>query len=144
MHIQSLQNDDCFAIRRAARQVSQFYERYLSGTGVTLSQYSVLAVLAQHSGLTMARLSTVLEVERTTVLRTLKPILKTGFVAGRYERKVRRRLVFDLTEIGRQKLAEVAAHWQSAHIEFERKFGLEQAARLRAELIRMTDELATI
>lgn len=142
MHTQLLQNDDCFAVRQAARRISQFYERYLSTTGVTPSQYSVLSVLAGNPGLTMARLSDVLVVERTTLVRTLKPLLRSGFVEGRYEGKANRRLVFDLTDGGKSKLAEASVNWQAAQEDFERRVGFERAAQLRAELFRIRDDIS--
>jgi DNA-binding MarR family transcriptional regulator len=142
MHTQFLQNDDCFAVRQAARRISQFYERYLSATGVTPSQYSVLSVLARNPGLTIARLSAVLVVERTTLLRTLKPLLKSGLVAGRYPEDGKRRLVFDLTECGNGKLAEATGNWRLAQEAFECRFGSERAAQLRADLFRIRDDIA--
>jgi hypothetical protein len=45
MHNTPLSDDDCFAVRQAARRISQFYERYLSRANVTPSQYSILALL---------------------------------------------------------------------------------------------------
>lgn len=51
MHKYTLTDDDCFAVRQAARRISQFYERYLSQAGVTASQYSILALLRERPGL---------------------------------------------------------------------------------------------
>jgi DNA-binding MarR family transcriptional regulator len=142
MHIEPLQNDDCFAIRQAARGISQFYERYLSESGLTPSQYCVLSVLERDPGLTMAQLSAALVVERTTLVRALKPLLKSGFVAARYEGNAKRRLVFDLTERGKAKLAEASVSWQAAQADFERRIGPQRAAQLRAELFRIRDDIA--
>lgn len=143
MHIKFLETDDCFAIRQAARRISQFYERYLSAAGVTPSQYSVLSVLARNPGLTMASLSAVLVVERTTLLRTLKPLLKSCLVVSRYEREGKRRLVLDLTESGTARLTEASTSWLAAQEDFERKFGADRAAKLRAELFRISDDITT-
>lgn len=141
MHTQSLQNDDCFAIRQAARRISQFYERYLSESGVTPSQYSVLIVMNGNPGFTMARLSADLVVERTTLLRTLKPLLKAGLIVSRYEGRARRRLVFDLTDGGRKKLAEATVQWRAAQEDFEQRLGSERATHLRTELLRIKDDI---
>ncbi|OXH87450.1 MarR family transcriptional regulator, partial [Burkholderia multivorans] len=71
MHTMTLTDDDCFAIRQAARRISQFYERHLAHAGVTPSQYSILALLRERPGLTMAALSAELVIERTALLRAL-------------------------------------------------------------------------
>jgi DNA-binding MarR family transcriptional regulator len=91
----------------------------------------------------MASLSAVLVVERTTLLRTLKPLLKSCLVVGRYKREGKRRLVFELTESGGARLAEASANWLAAQEDFERKFGTERAAKLRAELFRISDDITT-
>ncbi|MGU7772781.1 MarR family winged helix-turn-helix transcriptional regulator [Burkholderia sp. MR1-5-21] len=140
MHKYSLTDDDCFAVRQAARRISQFYERYLSHAGVTASQYSILALLRDRPGLTMAALSAVLVIERTALLRALKPLVGAALVAGRNEGSGRR-LTFALTGDGEAKIAHAHTHWLAAQEAFERRFGPTQAAQLRDELFRITHNI---
>lgn len=140
MHTTTLTDDDCFAIRQAARRISQFYERYLSRAGVTPSQYSILALLRERPGLTMATLSAVLVIERTALLRALKPLIGAALVAGRMELRCRRQ-TFALTEHGEARIADAHVHWLAAQQAFEQRFGSAQAARLRDELFRITHNL---
>jgi hypothetical protein len=37
---------NCFAIRQAARYVSQLYERHLSGVGLTGAQFTLVAAIS--------------------------------------------------------------------------------------------------
>ncbi|MBR8332610.1 winged helix-turn-helix transcriptional regulator [Burkholderia ambifaria] len=140
MHTTTLTDDDCFAIRQAARRISQFYERYLSRAGVTPSQYSILALLRERPGLTMATLSAVLVIERTALLRALKPLIGAALVTGRMEPHCRRQ-TFALTEHGEARIADAHVHWLAAQQAFEQRFGSTQAARLRDELFRITHNL---
>ncbi|MET3619154.1 MarR family winged helix-turn-helix transcriptional regulator [Burkholderia ambifaria] len=140
MHTTTLTDDDCFAIRQAARRISQFYERYLSRAGVTPSQYSILALLRERPGLTMATLSAVLVIERTALLRALKPLIGAALVTGRMEPRCRRQ-TFALTEHGEARIADAHEHWLAAQQAFEQRFGSAQAARLRDELFRITHNL---
>lgn len=140
MHKMTLTDDDCFAVRQAARRISQFYERYLSQAGVTPSQYSILALLRDRPGLTMATLSTVLVIERTALLRALKPLVGAALVAGQIEPRCRRQ-TFALTAHGETKVADAQVHWLAAQEAFEQRFGSMQAARLRDELFRITHNL---
>ncbi|VWB65472.1 MarR family winged helix-turn-helix transcriptional regulator [Burkholderia lata] len=140
MHKTTLTDDDCFAVRQAARRISQFYERYLSRAGVTSSQYSILALLRDRPGLTMATLSAVLVIERTALLRALKPLVGAALVAGRIEPRCRRQ-TFALTVHGETKIADAQVHWLAAQEAFEQRFGSTQAARLRDELFRITHNL---
>ncbi|MGS0891860.1 MarR family winged helix-turn-helix transcriptional regulator [Burkholderia stagnalis] len=140
MHKTTLIDDDCFAVRQAARRISQFYERYLSRAGVTPSQYSILALLRDQPGLTMATLSAVLVIERTALLRALKTLVGAALVTGLTEPQSRRQ-TFALTAHGETKIAEAHAHWLDAQQAFERRFGPRRAARLRDELFRITHHL---
>ncbi|WP_027782445.1 MULTISPECIES: MarR family winged helix-turn-helix transcriptional regulator [Burkholderia] len=140
MHKTTLNDDDCFAVRQAARRISQFYERYLSRAGVTPSQYSILALLRDRPGLTMATLSNVLVLERTALLRALKPLVGAALVTGRIEPPCRGQ-TFALTAHGETKIADAHVHWLAAQEAFERCFGSTQAARLRDELFRITHNL---
>ncbi|WP_105133566.1 MarR family winged helix-turn-helix transcriptional regulator [Burkholderia sp. BE12] len=140
MHKTTLNDDDCFAVRQAARRISQFYERYLSRAGVTPSQYSILALLHDRPGLTMATLSNVLVLERTALLRALKPLVGAALVTGRIEPPCRGQ-TFALTAHGETKIADAHVHWLAAQEAFERCFGSTQAARLRDELFRITHNL---
>ncbi|KVF79667.1 MarR family transcriptional regulator [Burkholderia sp. FL-7-2-10-S1-D7] len=140
MHKTTLTDDDCFAVRQAARRISQFYERYLSRAGVTPSQYSILALLRERPGVTMAMLSAALVIERTALLRALKPLVGAALVMGRIEPRCRRQ-TFALTAQGETKIAEAQVHWLAAQEAFEQRFGSAQAARLRDELFRITHNL---
>lgn len=142
MHNTPLSDDDCFAVRQAARRISQFYERYLSRANVTPSQYSILALLREHPGLSMATLSAVLVIERTALLRALKPLVGAALVSGHVEPRCRRR-TFSLTAEGEAKIAAAQVHWRAAQHAFEQRFGTARAARLRDELFTITHDLAT-
>jgi DNA-binding MarR family transcriptional regulator len=136
-HDQSPEHDDCFAVRQAARHLSQLYERHLSAAGLTPTQFSILGALGRASSLTMAELARSMVMERTTLVRALRPLLRGALVAdapGSGER--RRHLV--LTHEGRARLFAAHAHWRAAQDEFERRFGSQRAAWLRRELFRIT------
>lgn len=140
MHKPTLIDDDCFAVRQAARRISQFYERYLSHAGITASQYSILALLSDRPGLTMAALSSALVIERSALLRALKPLVSAALVAGHCEDN-RRRLSYMLTADGEAKVARAHTYWLAAQDAFERRFGTSEAARLRDELFRVTHQI---
>ena len=138
------EHDDCFAVRQAARHLSQLYERHLSAAGLTPTQFSILGALGRGSSLTMVELAGALVMERTTLVRALRPLLRGGLIAdvaaADAEATVRRRRLA-LTPDGRTRLAVAGVHWQAAQDEFERRFGPQRAAWLRRELFRVTRAL---
>ncbi|WP_415914467.1 MarR family winged helix-turn-helix transcriptional regulator [Paraburkholderia sp. J67] len=133
------EHDDCFAVRQAARHLSQLYERHLSAAGLTPTQFSILGSLgaASEPSLTMAQLARTMVMERTTLVRALQPLLRGGLVEDLAQASdSRRRLA--LTQAGRTRLTEANVHWRAAQDEFERRFGPQRAAWLRRELLRIT------
>jgi DNA-binding MarR family transcriptional regulator len=77
----SLDNDDCFALRQAARYVSQIYERHLSEADITPTQFSILCMLGCGKTLTMIELAQAMAMDGTTLVRALRPLLHSGPVA---------------------------------------------------------------
>jgi DNA-binding MarR family transcriptional regulator len=142
MHIFSPETDDCFAIRQAARHISKLYERHLSEVGITPTQFSILNTLGGHPKLTMVQLANAMVMDRTTLVRALKPLMRDGFIAAPAEEQHKRRLRLILTKIGRRKLDESVAHWRTAQASFEQAFGQQRAAKLRSELFRITREVS--
>lgn len=104
----------CFAVRRAARAITQLYDRHLRGTGLRVNQFTLLVVLATAGeSLPMGRLATLLGVERTTLTRNLRPLEARRFVAIRTkdDHRVRRVAV---TERGRAAAAAALPAWRRA------------------------------
>ncbi|WP_429316669.1 MarR family winged helix-turn-helix transcriptional regulator [Paraburkholderia sp. GAS448] len=90
----------------------------------------------------MAELAKAMVMDRTTLVRALKPLLRRGLVVAPAEGQSKRRLRVVLTGRGSAKLDEAAAHWAAAQASFEQSFGQPQAAHLRSELFRMTTDLS--
>lgn len=129
------EHDDCFAVRQAARHLSQLYERHLSAVGLTPTQFSILGMLGRGTSLTMVELAQTLVMERTTLVRALRPLLRSGLVA---DVAATRRRQLALTSCGMARLDLAGAHWRAAQDEFEHRFGARRAAWLRRELFRVT------
>ena len=142
MHTNSPENDDCFAIRQAARHISQLYERYLSQADVTSSQFNILATIKRGSKLTMIELAQAMVIDRTTLVRALRPLQRNGLVANEANGNGVRRLELTLTASGHARLEEAMVYWRLARDEFQRQFGQQQAAALRDELFRLTREVS--
>jgi DNA-binding MarR family transcriptional regulator len=141
MHSHELIDDDCFALRQASRHISKLYEHHLAEAGITPTQFSILRILNRCQGLTMTGLAEAMVMDRTTLVRALKPLLRRSLVATPAEGRGNRRLRVVLTSTGSAKLSEAAPHWAAAQVSFEGSFGHQQAAHLRNELFRMTSEL---
>ena len=126
----------CFANRRSSRYLSRLYDRHLGPAQVTTSQFSILSVLGHNPGIRIADMARIMVMERTTLLRALKPLQQAGWVTSEASRTGRGHEM-SLTPSGQHKVSEAAPLWAAAQAEFEDAFGRDRALRLRSDVLDM-------
>ena len=134
----SLGHCNCFAIRSAARQASQFYDRHLAPTGLRTTQFSVLVNLAREGSLAIHELASRMAMDRTTMGRALRPLEREGLVVIGPGRDGRTRAL-SLTDAGRARLTDARRCWNEAQAAFESSYGPTEAAALRGQLARVRE-----
>jgi len=138
--MEALSDDDCFAIRQAARHVSQIYDRHLSNVGLTITQFSLLNRLKHAGPMTMKQIAELMRMQRTTLVRTIQPLRRDGLVTSEAAGADARVLSISLTAAGADRLSAGRPHWYAAQAEFEHGFGERRAALLRSELFAITSD----
>jgi DNA-binding MarR family transcriptional regulator len=136
----TLNSCNCFAVRQAARYVTKLYEHYLAEAQLTSAQFSILGALGEAGPMTMVELASALGMDRTTLLRAMKPLQREEFLKSGAGTADPRQLVFSLSSAGVRKLKEALPLWGKAQEAFEAEIGAREAARLRSSLL----ALATI
>ena len=131
----TLASCNCFAVRQAARQVTRLYEGYLAVVHLTSAQFSILGALGEGGPMTMAELASTLVMDRTTLLRAMKPLQREDLLKSSASNADPRQLVFALSSAGERKLKEALPLWAKAQEEFEAGIGSSEAARLRRSLL---------
>jgi DNA-binding MarR family transcriptional regulator len=129
---------NCFALRQAARYVTQIYERHLGEVGLTAAQFTIMAKLARKPDLSILDLADMMVMERTTLVRALKPLQRDGFVLSEPSEHDGRTFLFSLSDAGQRIFEQAAIAWRAAQDEFEVKFGRSRAKALRGELFNLT------
>ena len=104
---------NCFAVRAAARHVSQCYDRFLAPTGLRTTQYSLLRHLRAAGEVRQRDLGGLTSLDETTLTRNLRPLIDAGWVAIRPGDDRREKLV-RLTDAGAAKLREARPSWERA------------------------------
>ena len=122
----------CFRLRKAARALTQFYDRALKAHRLRATQLPILVAASQHGPVPLAKLAQELGMDRTTLLRNVRPLvrrrlLKVSPAADSPQTEVR------ATAGGRALLARVYPDWRKAQ---ERSLasleGLEWSETLQA------------
>jgi DNA-binding MarR family transcriptional regulator len=126
---------NCFAVRQAARQVTKLYERHLGRAELTSAQFSILVALSEGGRMSMIELARALVMDRTTLLRAMKPLQREGLLKSRSSDVDPRQLVFSLSSAGERRLKQAIPLWSKAQEEFESGMGPGEAVRLRGALL---------
>jgi len=125
---------NCLALRQAARHVSQFYDQFLSASGLRTTQYSILARLQRKGPMSINALAADLVMDRTTLGRNILPLQRDGLISVRPGRIDRRSKELQLTKAGAARFRAASAGWRQAQGRFEAAFGGNRAKELRALL----------
>jgi len=103
----------CASVRRASRVVSRYYDRALAPSGLKITQYSLLRHVAKLGPVNVSRLAEAMNLERTTVVRNLKPLEDQGLVSGGSGKDLRTREL-TLTPAGEKALEQGTRYWNQA------------------------------
>jgi DNA-binding MarR family transcriptional regulator len=112
----------CFAVRRAARLVTQRYDSHLRPVGLRATQFTLLVVLHNAGPQPLNRLAQLLGMERTTLTRNLQLLLARGYVSEKPgdDRRVR---TIALSRGGAEAVARALPYWRQAQQEVEARLG---------------------
>jgi len=125
---------NCFAVRSAARHVSQFYDEFLAPIGLRTTQFSILATIERRGPLTINALANDMVMDRTTLGRNILPLERDGLIRIEPIASDRRAKELHLTKTGERRLQAALKAWAQAQAQFETNFGAKRSAELRALL----------
>ena len=125
-------NCTCGRLRKLSRRMTSFYEIHMRQTGLKLSQYSVLTNISDQAQ-TLVQLADRLEMDRTTLTRSLKPLLGKGWVAEVASGDARQRLLV-LTQSGHVFREQAKARWREAQLALEARLGRNVVADLNTQI----------
>jgi DNA-binding MarR family transcriptional regulator len=128
----------CGSLRKASRRISQFYDTALAPVGIKSTQFSILSEVDRGSlegPVSMCELATAMVMDRSTLGHNLRPLERDDLVVLRLSAEDRRKRYVELTRKGRSTLQRSRRLWRHAEGRFEKIFGKEPAAELRAVLL---------
>ena len=110
----------------------------MAAIGITVNQYSLLSKLGHFPYCSVSELAEDAGLERTTVVRALKPLTEKGFVADLSEEGKRKRKLC-LTEEGKKIVKKGRAIWNQEQGEIEKRLGKDGVAELLELLEKLTE-----
>lgn len=129
----SLENCVCFNLRWVTRTVTQFFDAEMRRHGIRPTQCSILAAVISKESWSMADLSDVLGMDRTTLVRNLRPLQRDGLVLTEAVGPGAR-VEVSITSAGRKKVQETRPAWLSAQKSVVETLGEERWTAILSDL----------
>ena len=139
MKSKSSQAETCINLsyRKAARVISQIYDRELSSCGIKCTQFSILRAIHRLKRTTNAELQHHLALNQTTLTRGLKPLIRDGLIEANPGTD-RRQKFLTLTPAGEELHQHAGDHWLKAQQHVRERLGqnmTDQMIELNAALV---------
>ena len=129
----AVENCVCFNLRWVTRAVTQFYDAEMRRHGIRPTQGSILASLQTKDSWNMAELSDWLGMDRTTLVRNLRPLQRDGFVkavgGGRGNR-----VELTITSKGRNQVEKLTPAWKAAQSAVVKTLGENRWSAILSDL----------
>ncbi len=123
----------CANLRQTTRVVTQAYNDALRPVDLRATQFSVLANLTAPGEMPLSRLAQALVMDRTTLTRNLKPLIRRKLVRIEHEDDQRVRNVV-LTDAGRKIFEDALPYWQQVQKHLLQELGQERWSGLIEDL----------
>ncbi len=120
-------------LRKASRAVTRLYDEALSPSRLKGTQFGLLAAVTFVGEASMTQLAEALAMDRTTLTRNLKPLVRAGLITTGREKDQRLRVV-TVTERGRRRIREAYPLWEEAQSTVVKGLGPKAWENLRTGL----------
>jgi DNA-binding MarR family transcriptional regulator len=129
----SMENCVCFNLRWVSRAFSQFFVAQLGQHGLLPTQTPILGLLAARPESTMAEVSDWLCMDRTTLVRNLRPLERDGLVKANGKGRGHK-VILSLTPKGLDALHKFLPDWQVAQQKVIKTLGKERWTQILRDL----------
>jgi DNA-binding MarR family transcriptional regulator len=129
-------------LRRLTRVVTRIYDLELRKAGLEITQFGLLTALAMTGETNQKRLSAGFAMDSTTLTRTLRLLLKQGWIQVRRGKDKRERL-FSLTRAGKRQMAESQQYWGLAEQRLRQALGDAGWKQMKNTASRVTEVALT-
>lgn len=128
----------CITLRRAANAITEYYDMALKEVGLTTSQYSLLKNLGRLEIASTSELAEQVNLDRSTLVRNLKPMLERGLIVDLAKKNARNHQ-FQVSDRGLELLEAANPRWQKAQDGIKAYLGEENVEMLMEMLYRLQE-----
>jgi len=128
---------NCFAMRKAARRITRFYDAHLEPSRLRITQFLTLAALNELGSAAVGALAEQLDIERTAMGKMVEFLARDGLVTIEPSPTDGRSRLIELTKKGGLLHKKALPLWREAQRKFEQLNGPEKITALRQGLAEM-------
>ena len=125
-------------MRRASNAITEYYDAALQEVGLTTSQYSLLKNLGRLEMASTSELAEQVNLDRSTLVRNLKPLLERGLIVDLAKENARNHQ-FQVSETGMALLEDANPRWQKAQDGIKAYLDKENVEMLMEMLYRLQE-----
>lgn len=118
-----------FKLRQLTRRVTQHYDQHLAGSGLKITQYSLLTHVDRLGPLAPGDLARRMDMGASTLTRNLQPMIAAGWLAMGEGADGRSRMVH-ITDAGLELRRQAQRRWKAAQLALNDKLGVATVASL--------------
>ena len=112
----------CGNLRQTSRAITQFYDKLLAPSGITVTQFALLRTISKGGSSTISEISKEMYIDRTTLTRSLELLEKQDLI--HFEPSIdRRKRVVTITSRGKAQMNKAFPLWEKAQSVIMEKFG---------------------
>ena len=123
----------CINLRRASQALTEVYDKILAPSGLKIGQYLLLRNVKALSPVNVSTLALEIRLDRTTIVRNLKPLEKRNIIIDISTKGARNRQL-KLTDEGLKILEIATPYWLESQNFIEQYLGKEDRNALTALL----------
>ena len=120
----------CLASRQAARKITRLYDGYMQGSGIRVTQFTILSQLMLRGEMPIGKLADILGMERTTLTRNLTLLEQRKWISIKAGDDPRSRMI-GITAQGRGMVRRGFPYWSKAQAEVGKMLGADGQAALK-------------
>ncbi len=120
--------------------VTRFYDAALRPSGLSVTQFTLLQALTEAPGISQKQLAELLEIDSTTLTRTLVPLRRKGWLHSKTGVD-RRELKLSLSAAGKRQYKDALPYWQSAQKGLRQALGDENWNHLVDAAVRTAEAM---
>jgi len=120
----------CLASRQAARKITRLYDGYMQGSGIRVTQFTILSQLMLRGEMPIGKLADILGMERTTLTRNLTLLEAQKWISIKAGDDPRSRMI-GITAQGRGMVRRGFPYWSKAQAQVGKMLGADGQAALK-------------